>query len=104
MKPKPFKLPKSIRITSRTTYRVRFVESFPEDPIQVGECDFEHKIISIRRKQRASKLEGTFWHEVMHAIVRENKIEIDVDLEEYIIKRCEKPLARIMRLNNLRFK
>ncbi len=104
MKPKPFKLPNFVRITHRVKYRVRFVEGFPDDPTQVGECDFEHKVISIKRKQRPTRIQETLWHEIGHALIRENKIEVDVDLEEYIIKRCEKPLARIIRLNGLRFK
>jgi len=97
------KLPKFVRITNRVRYRVRLVDCVDDDPESDGLCHFEIKTIFLRKKLKGRKLQEALWHEIGHAMVRENKVKVDEDLEEYIMKKVERPLARVIRLNNLRF-
>ena len=102
MRSKPFRLPKHIRINTHIKYKVVEVDTF-DDPLQLGECDQALKTITLKRKMSQKKKHETLWHEILHAMVFESDIKLDDSVEETIIKNVERPLARIMRLNNLLF-
>jgi hypothetical protein len=101
MRPKPFRLPKKVRITSKVTYQVREVAACSEENL-VGECDFKGRLITVLRKLRPRDKEETFWHEVLHAMCFENGINVPVDLEETIIGIVERPFTKLMRANRFR--
>jgi len=103
VKLRPFKMPKKVRITSKVHYKVVHVDTF-DDIDQVGECCHDSRIISIKKKLSPKRKEEILWHEICHAIVEENKFEISDADEEFIIMNIERALAKVIRLNNLRFR
>ena len=106
MKPKPFKLPNRVRIDSKASYKVIRTDSFEGDPTQIGECCSATKTISLLSSLKGKSLEETFYHEVMHAIIAECQFSelVGEKWEETLVSAIERPMAKFMRLNNLRFK
>lgn len=69
------KIPPRVKIKAKVSYEVLFTDAF-NDPSVLGECRFTERQIVIRNGQSDTQLLKTFFHEVLHAICEERKIEI----------------------------
>lgn len=90
-------IPSSVRITSKVTYEIVFIEAFP-DPKQVGECRLgEHKQIVIKSGQSPTETFLTCLHEISHSL----SDEYGIGLTESQVLKLERALFNILKLNKL---
>lgn len=89
------KFPKKIRVTSRATYKIIWVNRFLSDHEQSGECSPSPRRIYIRLGLSERERWYTLLHELLHAI----EFEYGCDLGHPKINMLEKALYRILRLN-----
>ncbi len=92
-------IPNKVRITSKVTYEVVWIDSFLNDPKQMGEtrCSESLKQIVISKSQPESEMFLTFLHEFIHAVALENNIELT---EKHVIG-LEKGIFRSLKLNKV---
>lgn len=90
-----FEIPNHIRITARTKYRVVWIEGFPGDKTQLGECDFEHKQIILKLGMKKEVSYWVFFHEVLHALSH----HYDCSLTETQVNLIEVAFSKILKLN-----
>jgi uncharacterized protein YpuA (DUF1002 family) len=91
------KLPSRIRITSKISYELVFIERFENDESCVGETRFDVKQIVIKKNEPVTETVKTIIHEIFHAISEEYNIQ----LTENQVKALEKGLFTVLRINNL---
>lgn len=92
------KIPSKVRITSKVSYEVVFIDSF-QDPNQLGECRYYEKQIVIKNGLSDSECWGTFIHEVAHSMSFEYGDK--TPLTETQVLWLEKALKNFIRLNKL---
>lgn len=68
------RIPKKFKV-GRKTFKVQWVNEFP-DKKQVGESDWNNKIIYLKKKQSKSELVHTYIHEVIHIVSDEFELKI----------------------------
>lgn len=85
------KIPNSIRITSRVSYQVVWVEGFELD----GECCSDSRQIRIRMGMSEKLTLETLIHEILHALEFEHKIPIP----HKVIHQLEGAVLRVLKLN-----
>lgn len=92
------KIPPKVRVTSKLSYEVVFIDAFPNEN-QVGECRYNEKQIVIKTGLSDSETWGTFLHELAHAWSFEYGGKNP--LTETQVIWLEKALKNCIRLNNL---
>ena len=88
------KLPHKIRITSRVSYEICFVDRF-EDGSTLGECRFHSRQIALLKGQSETDMVKSLIHEVLHAVGHEGKF----DLPHKAIYALEHALHKVLTLN-----
>ena len=70
-------LPKKLRV-KRATYTIKLVDAklYWKGSEVRGYCLYQKKEIIVSTKQTKRMILSTFWHEVMHAISHENRINL----------------------------
>jgi hypothetical protein len=79
-------------------YKIVLVKGFKDDKDALGECDFEAKIIRLKRGQSKASMLSTLMHEIIHAVGYEYDIiddEVLEAFEEIMIKKYEGPLSNV---------
>lgn len=89
-----FKIPKSVKINRKITYKVSLIDSF-EDPRQIGECDYDKRLISIKNDLDNVTTFWVFFHELQHALSEENNL----NMTERQVNGIEVGLSKIAKLN-----
>lgn len=93
------KLPKSIKVFGET-YKIKVIKE--KDPVNLGLCDFQKKIILVHDRQSSKEIMHTLIHEVGHAVF--NRIglnqSISHDLEEVIVDSIATAISENFRLQN----
>lgn len=84
--PKAYQYPKSL-LVGESSYRVRFAKTIERDAECVGLCNYDTKLITIKKGQTDVERFKTFVHEVLHAIEMEHKIKIK-HKEVYKLEQC----------------
>ena len=87
-------LPSKVRITSKVTYEVVFIDDFL-DGKTLGECRHETKQIVIKKGLSATETLKTLIHEITHALALENEFT----LTEQTVLHLESAIYRLLRLN-----
>ena len=88
------KIPHKVRITAKQSYQVVYVDQF-DDRNQLGECDFDGKLIVLKRNLSKAKANKIFLHELMHAI----EYECGIQIPHKSIYELEDALYKLLRLN-----
>lgn len=88
-------IPSHVRITARRDYEVTYIDTFKNDPEQLGECRLEPPQIVIKTEQPPGEKFSTFIHETIHALDFEDKI----GLTEKQVLKLERGIFRMLKLN-----
>lgn len=92
------KIPSKVRITSKVSYEVVFIDAF-KDECQVGECRYNEKQIVIKNGLSDTETWSTYLHEVTHALSFEYGHKFPLTENQVIW--IEKGIKNFLRLNNL---
>jgi Zn-dependent peptidase ImmA (M78 family) len=88
------KLPHKIRITSKVSYELAWVDRF-DDETCVGECRYDRKQIAMKRGQSEVEQFRTLIHELFHAVAH----ECDIEIPHKAIYGLEHAIERVLKLN-----
>jgi hypothetical protein len=91
-------IPSKVRITSKVSYEVVFIDSFPDEN-QLGECRYYEKQIVLKNGLSDSETWSVFIHEIIHGISFEYGEK--TALTETQVLWLEKGLKNFIRLNKL---
>ena len=69
-------IPTQIRVRSRVRYEVLFSDNIKNDGDVLGETRFEPKQIVLKNNQGNKELIHTLWHEFLHAVSEEYRVEL----------------------------
>ena len=83
------------RITSKIEYETLFIDKFPNDDTQVGECRLDTKQIILKQNQSPTEMLKTYFHECIHAASEEYKL----NLTEKQVSGLEEAVYKFLRLN-----
>lgn len=92
------KIPHKVRLTARVAYEVVWVDKF-DNPDTLGLCDFDKKIIYIKKKMGAKDTRATFWHELTHAM----EAEYNFQIPHAVVHQLEVAQEAVFRLNKWKF-
>ena len=67
--------------------------------ILVGKISFENCTIELSNQRDGQKMEETFWHEVVHGIIKSRSVAIDDEDEEEIVEEFAKGLMQFIHDN-----
>lgn len=87
--------PKSLRITKKVDYAVKFKRGMSSKEGYLGLCFFDLKEILLSEGQDKVERLSTLVHEVLHALAH----EYGFDLSHDIIYKLERPIALFILLN-----
>lgn len=90
------KIPKQVKINNKT-YKVLWVDKFPNDPGQLGEADFNNNTIKINSDQTNREACHTYFHELLHCFAQ----EYGFVLSEKNVRKAEQSLEDWLKLGNL---
>lgn len=93
----PKLIPAKVRITKDISYEVLWVDSFPKDSMQVGECRQGPQQIVLRKGSPPTETFKTYLHELYHSISFEN----DINLTEAQVTKLEEATFRVLKLNGI---
>lgn len=91
-------IPHKVRIKGKVSYEVVWVDKF-DDADVYGLCDYDKKIIYIKKKMSAMESRRTFWHELTHAM----EFEYGFQIPHSVVHEMEKAQEAVFRLNKWRF-
>lgn len=69
------RIPKTFK-AGKNTFKVQWVEEFPKDKDQIGESDYNNKVISIIKDRSYKQTVYTYIHEVIHIFSDEFELKI----------------------------
>lgn len=93
-------IPNKIKIGCITYEVVQTDETLTLDNcVCSGIIEYENALIKLNNKRNEQNIAQTFWHEVMHGIVKERALKIEGD-EELIIDEIAKALYSLMKEND----
>lgn len=90
-------IPPKVRITSKVSYEVLFVDEF-SNPRTLGECRYDAKQIVIKNGLSDTENYKTYLHELFHAFSFEYP---GLELTEKQVQKLEEAMYRYERLNNI---
>lgn len=76
-------------------YRLVFKKTLPNNDL--GGCDFEKRLITIKKGQKNEA--NTILHEILHAICDEQNINLEYEQEEKVVNRITNGLHEFFRKN-----
>ena len=93
------KIPAKYRVTRTVSYEIVYIEEFPADNKQVGECRTSDNIkqLVIKKNESTTETMSTIVHEMLHSLDAEN----DIGLTEKQVYGLEKAIMKFFKLNNL---
>lgn len=91
-------IPSRLRIKHNISYEVLYVDSFPNDPSQVGECRSDPKQIVILRGMSPTETWKTFLHEATHSFSNEYP---SLNFTERQVIDIEEGVFRMLKLNKV---
>jgi len=94
------KIPPKIRITSKISYKIAFIDYFPEDLDCLGTCCVENRLILLKKHQSKRSQEEVLIHEILHAIEFTHKIEIP----HKAVDALGPAILRVLKLNDWLYK
>lgn len=90
-------IPSKVRITSKISYEILFVDEF-SDPSCLGECRPNEKQIVLKNGQSDTEIYSCYIHELLHSFSFEYK---DLNLTEKQVQKLEEAMYRYQRLNGI---
>lgn len=90
-------IPPKVRITSKVSYEVLFVDEFP-NPRTLGECRPNEKQIVLKNGQSDTEIYKSYVHELFHSFSFEYP---GLNLTEKQVQKLEEAMYRYERLNNI---
>lgn len=90
-------IPATIRIKRDAIYEIVWVDEFPNDLKQVGECRSNPRQIVIKKNESPNETFKTFVHEVVHAINYEYS---GLNITEKQTQLFEQAIFKLLKLNH----
>jgi|SRR5271165_1941102 len=90
-----FKIPKTVKI-NKTKFKVQWCEKFP-DKHQVGESDWNNKLMTLKRGETKKDTVHTYIHECLHLF----SDEFGIKLTEKQVQKLEKGLTSWLKKDNI---